>query len=145
MGVIEVRRVETASDWRACHDIRRTILYEARGRFDYDEDYPDNFVATNHTLALIVDGAVSGVSRLDFRTSHAILRAVAIDGAKQRAGLGREMILRVEAYAVEHGATTLFVNSAPDATGFYSKLGYIFAPPNEEPDNPRMTKVLTTA
>jgi GNAT superfamily N-acetyltransferase len=144
MNAIELRRVEAPPDWRACHNIRRAVLYEARGRLDYDEDYPDNLVATNHTLALVVDGVVTGVSRLDFHRGHAILRAVAIDRAKQRQGFGRDMIMRAEAYALAHGAGTLFVNSAPDATDFYERLGYRFAPPNEEPNNPCMTKVLTT-
>lgn len=142
---VELRRIGTPPDWRAYHHIRRTVLYEARGRLDYMEDHPDDILPANHALVLAVQGEVAGVSRLDFREGHAILRTVAITISRQRQGLGRVMIERVEAYARAHGAPVLLVHSAPDATVFYAKLGFALAPPDEEPGNPRMTKGLTTA
>jgi RimJ/RimL family protein N-acetyltransferase len=45
----ELRAVQTGADWTAYHRIRRTVLFEARGRFGiYEENNPDDRTEGNH-------------------------------------------------------------------------------------------------
>ena len=118
--------VVASADWQAYHDIRRTVLFEARGLRGYDANHPDEHVPTNHPLLLKCkrEGAV-GTVRLDQRPdSGGIVRMVAIRGDRRRRGVGRIMMTLLEKRARSWAMETLYVNSARDAVGFYEKLGF---------------------
>jgi N-acetylglutamate synthase-like GNAT family acetyltransferase len=135
MGV-ELVRISSPQQWRAFHDIRRTVLFEKRGRFfsgAYDENHPDDRLAENHALLLTEEGKARGALRLDFSDGLcAIVRTVAIETSQQRRGLGRSMMSLVEAYAMACGVELLEVNSAPDAVEFYRRLGWQMIDPWRE-------------
>ena len=61
----DLARVTTETEWRAYHRIRRTVLWDARGRLGYDEDHPDDRRASNHSLLLTLDREAIGTIRLD--------------------------------------------------------------------------------
>lgn len=52
------------------------------------------------------------------------MRQVAVDDSVQTKGIGRELSLAAEKYALENGYHTMFCNARKAASGFYLKLGY---------------------
>ena len=117
--------VTTEEQWHAYHSIRRAVLWDARGRTNYDDRYGDEYLPNNHPLLLHVDGKSIGTTRLDDNgDGTAIVRLVAIAIDQQRRGYGRHMSEMVSDFARQLGADTLFVNAAPDAVGFYTKTGW---------------------
>jgi N-acetylglutamate synthase-like GNAT family acetyltransferase len=81
--------VATENDWRDYHSLRRQVLWEARGRSGYDENHPDEYLATNHPLLLKLDGRSIGTTRLDdFGDGSGVVRLVTIAPDMQRRGHG---------------------------------------------------------
>lgn len=116
---------ECADDQSAYHRLRRTVLFEARGRFDYVPDGPEEVKKHNLSLLFKLDGHPIGTVRLDQKPDgKAIVRLVAIAPDCQRHGHGRALLERLERLAASLGISELLVHSAPDAVGFYQKFGF---------------------
>jgi len=116
--------VTTPEEWDAYHSIRRTELFEARGRI-YDPNDPDEFAATHFPLLLKWSGIGIGTTRLDIHSADVgIVRLVAIMKSEQGKGHGRILAVRTEAFARERGIRKLFVNAAANAVGFYERIGF---------------------
>ena len=116
----------SAEEWQAFHDIRRTELFEARGRFGmYDPDHPHDRDPANRPLLLKCGGAPVATVRLDDFGDHTgAVRLVAVVRGEQGRGHGRVLQRLVEAAARERGIDTLYVNAAPTAIGYYEKTGW---------------------
>jgi GNAT superfamily N-acetyltransferase len=123
----ELIDVREPADWAAYHAIRRQELFEAKGRFGiYNPDHPDEYVPQAHPYLLKLDGVPIGTTRLDVREDGvAIFRMVAITASAQGRGHGRIMGQLVEDRARAFGATTLYVNAAETALGFYHSTGWV--------------------
>lgn len=65
IGSYDLVLVESAADQSAYHRIRRTVLFEARGRFDYIPDGPEEIKEQNLSLIFKFDGQAIGTVRLD--------------------------------------------------------------------------------
>ena len=116
---------ENADDRAAYHRIRRKVLCEARGHFDYIVDGPDERKPENLPLLLKYDDEPVGTVRLDQRPDGtAIVRLVAIVAHLQRRGHGTVLMDLVEGLAATRGTTELYVHAAPDAVRFYRRLGF---------------------
>jgi N-acetylglutamate synthase-like GNAT family acetyltransferase len=101
------------------------VLWEARGRTDYDDKHGDEYLPSNHPLLLRLKRRAIGTARLDdFGNGTGAVRLVAIVADLQRQGHGRKLAELVEDYARDLGITKLFVNAAPDAISYYEKLGW---------------------
>lgn len=61
----------------------------------------------------------------------AVLRAVFVDPAHHARGLGEAVIAAAEDAAVTAGYTHILAPASLNATGFYRKLGYVSADPDE--------------
>lgn len=122
----ELIEVKEPADWQVFHAIRRRELFEARGRFGiYSETHPDDHAPHAHPYLLKLDGMPIGTTRLDVRNDGtAIVRLVAITAAEQGKGHGRVMGQLVEERARAFGSTTLYVNAADTAVGFYRQTGW---------------------
>lgn len=122
----ELVEVKEPADWLAFHAIRRRELFEARGRFGiYSENHPSDVAANAHPYLLKLDGVPLGTTRLDVRDDGtAIFRLVAITADEQGKGHGRAMGQLVEDRARALGVTTLYVNAADSAVGFYCQTGW---------------------
>src|SRR5258707_6238646 len=121
----ELVKVTIESDWRDYHLLRRQVLWEARGDSGYDENRPDEYIPTHHPLLWKVDGRSIGTTRLDdFGDGKGAVRLVTVATDVQRQGHGRVLSALVEAYACRLGIRYLFVNAAPEATGYYEKMGW---------------------
>jgi len=119
----ELVDVTSEGDWRAYHTLRREVLREARGRYNYDDKHADEYLAANHPLLLKLNGRPIGTVRLDDLNNGAgAVRLVAIAGDVQRQGHGRMLTVMVESCARGLGLKTLFVNAAPEAVGSYERL-----------------------
>jgi N-acetylglutamate synthase-like GNAT family acetyltransferase len=115
----------TGHDWHDYHSLRRQVLWEGRGRSGYDENHPDEYRPANHPLLLKLDGRSIGTIRLDdFGNGTGAVRLVAIAPDMQRHGHGRVLATLVEDYARRLGLKRLYVNAAPEAVGYYEKLGW---------------------
>jgi N-acetylglutamate synthase-like GNAT family acetyltransferase len=123
----EIIDVTTTEQWQAYHRIRRQVLYEDRGRFGvYDENHPDDYRIGHFPLLILASGQPVGAARLDcVPGSLGIVRSVAISPEFQRMGFGRSLMIGLEQHAANLGMRSLDVNSAPDAVGFYEKLGWV--------------------
>jgi N-acetylglutamate synthase-like GNAT family acetyltransferase len=122
----ELVKVSTEPDWQAYHDLRRQTLWEARGLHDYDATRSEERAVSNHPLLLKLDGRPIGTTRLDnLEDSRGVVRLVAITADSQRQGHGRVLSRLVEDYARRLGISTLLVNAAPDAVGYYKKMGWV--------------------
>ena len=124
--------VSRPQDWQAYHSIRRVELFEARGRIGvYDPDHADERAPGNFPLLLTWNGRGIATTRLDVRQSGlAVVRLVAVVKAEQRKGHGRVLAARTDAFARARGVTKLLVNAAPDAVGFYERIGFVPEPWN---------------
>jgi N-acetylglutamate synthase-like GNAT family acetyltransferase len=122
----ELIAVAEPADWADFHTIRRQELFEAKGRFGiYNADHPDDRADFAHPYLLRRDGKALGVTRLDiFGEGRAAIRLVAITAAEQGNGHGRVLAEMVEQQARGFGVTTLLVNAAPTALGYYEKIGW---------------------
>ena len=114
-----------ASEWKAYHDIRRVVLFEARGLFGvYDENHPDERAPNNHPKVLVYGDDPLGVVRIDIDGTVATLRRVAIRSDVQRRGHGRVLLQLAQLFAQESGCTSLASFVAPDAVDFYRGFGF---------------------
>jgi RimJ/RimL family protein N-acetyltransferase len=111
--------------WRSYHDIRRHVLFEARGSSGvYDETHPHDRAPGNHPKLLLFRSEPVGVIRIDIAAENAIFRRVAIRADMQRRGHGSVLLWLAERFAVEHGCRQLTSFVALDAVGFYQKCGF---------------------
>jgi N-acetylglutamate synthase-like GNAT family acetyltransferase len=120
--------VRTGEHWAALHKLRREVLF-APGRrvrdIVYDDAHPDDRDAANTPFLLVHEGRPIGTARLDrLAPMLGAVRLVAIDQAEQRKGHGRVLGELLDAEARRVGMTRLVVNSAPDAVGYYRRLGW---------------------
>lgn len=126
MSVIELVRVSTPEDWEQYHNIREKVLFENKNR-PYDRMHVDEHLPNNTPFLLKKDGLGIATTRLDLRpdTQAAIIRLVAVVESEQRKGYGRTLQEKIEEYAHSQGVKRLLVNAAPDAIGFYEKIGFV--------------------
>jgi GNAT superfamily N-acetyltransferase len=127
----ELRLVASRDDWRSCHEIRRTALFEAIGKYDvYIEDHPDDLAPAHLPLLMYKDEYPIATVRLDnLGEGHdgkrfGAIRLVAVRVGWQRQGHGRQLSLLVESYARDLLMNTLYVNASPNAVGYYKKMGW---------------------
>ena len=89
-----------ARDWASYHDIRRRVLFEARGQFGvYDESHPDERAKGHFPKLLLHRDEPVGVVRIDVVGTDAMLRRVAVRGDVQRRGHGRVLMALAEQFA----------------------------------------------
>lgn len=126
LGIYQLTVVENSDDWSAYHRIRREELFEARGRYGiYDSTHPDESLQNHFPLVLKYNGRAVATVRLDLREGDtAVLRLVAVTRSEQAKGHGRTLGKYIEAFARKKGVRKLVVNSAPDAVGYYERLGF---------------------
>ena len=129
MPVLELRRPSSEEEWAAYHDIRRTVLFDRRGRLgEYDASHPDEHKPTNHPLLLFVEGDPVGTIRVDLGQDRAIFRRVAVREDVQRRGHGRVMLQLAEQFARERGRHRIQSFVDRGAVGFYERCGFVRDP-----------------
>lgn len=74
-----------------------------------------------HVVA-VSGGAVVGCVLFDFTSGR--LRAMAVDPALQRTGLGARLVKRLEEELARRGVRRVLLHARADVVGFYERLGY---------------------
>jgi predicted acetyltransferase/GNAT superfamily N-acetyltransferase len=122
----ELRRVETAEDWAAYHEIRRTALFAIyRPELRYDPDHPNERRPGRMPLIFLDRGTAIGTIRLDLLDAErAAFRLVAIRPERQRAGLGATLVELAEAWVAALGRRSVVLNAVRPALAFYRRHGY---------------------
>jgi GNAT superfamily N-acetyltransferase len=121
----ELRLPGDANEWRAYHDIRRRVLWDARGLSGYDERRPDETAPGHHSRLLLFRGEPIGTIRIDIAGKTALFRRVAVRVDVQRRGHGRVLLLLAEAFAEAQGCSRIESSVAPDAVAFYRRCGFV--------------------
>lgn len=118
--------VTTPDDWERYHFIRRTELFEARHRaVTYDSNHPDEYLPNHFPLLLKAEDNGVATTGLDLLgDGRAAIRLVAVTRADQGKGYGRILNDKIEAFARSKGVTELVVNAAPEALGYYERMGF---------------------
>ncbi|MBB2749762.1 UNVERIFIED_ORG: GNAT superfamily N-acetyltransferase [Rhizobium aethiopicum] len=136
-----VVEVATPEQWQSYHDIRRSVLFEARGLTGYNANHPDDRMQGHMPVLLMFRTTPVGAARLDLMgDSEACVRTVAIHREFQGRGFGRALMAGLDDLAARHGVGRLTVHAAPDAVGFYEALGWIIV--EAAIDNPLLGKEL---
>ena len=121
----ELLVVNSPDDWNAYHQIRREELFEARGRYGiYNPHHPDESLQNHFPLLLKYNGIAIATVRLDVQEDRAVVRLVAVTRSEQSKGHGRVLGENVEDFVRRKGIKKLVVNAAPDAVGYYERLGF---------------------
>ena len=122
----ELRELATPEDWEAMHRIREQVLFtpERHPGIVYDRAHPHDIDPAHIKFVLMHDGEPIGTTRLDPRAEGGIVRLVAIVPHLQRQGHGSVLESMVADHAAARGMRRLWLNSAPDAVGFYEKRGW---------------------
>ena len=132
----QLKPLATLADWEHYHHIRKSILFEGRGRFGlYDRNHPDDRKENNHPFLFTCNNRPIGAVRVDIHHADqlAFMRLVAIIEQEQRKGHGKAMVRLVEEFALSQGSQRMFVVPTRDAIVFYEKCGYAVFDPKEEP------------
>ena len=121
----ELDSPQTLEQWQQYHDLRRRVLWEARGRFGvYDETHPDEHKPGNFPMLFRYRSDAIGVIRIDIEEDLAIFRRVAIREDRQRLGHGTQLMRLAERFAQGHGCTHLYSYVDADAISFYERCGF---------------------
>jgi N-acetylglutamate synthase-like GNAT family acetyltransferase len=126
MDDYELTQVSTNEEWRDYHDIRRTVLFEEKGRYNvYDPTHADEYIENNHPLLLKFNGQAIGTTRLDNnKDGTGIVRLVAIRAEARGQGHGKALSDLTKNFAKGLGIHTLYVNAAAEAVGYYKICGW---------------------
>jgi GNAT superfamily N-acetyltransferase len=121
-----------AVTWRAFHDIRREVLFEARGQVGvYDDNHPEDRAPGHFPKLLLFRGEPVGVVRVDVDGPTALIRRVAVRSDAQRRGHGRVLLSLVEDFARQNGCRRLASHVAVDAVNFYERCGFTIVRPEQ--------------
>ena len=124
-GQYQLRAPGNESEWQDYHEIRRAVLWEARGQGSvYDPNRPDERLPNRFARILFFEDVPVGVLRIDVEPPQAIFRRVAVRVEHQRKGHGRVMLMLAEEFARMHGCVCARSDVAPDAVGFYESCGF---------------------
>ena len=78
-----------------------------------------------HLMGIDEDGNVIASGRVHFNTSdEAQIRYMAVDDNFKRQGIGSEIVIELEKYALSKKAVTITLNARENAISFYLSLGY---------------------
>lgn len=143
MSRYALRRPRTEVEWAAYHALRRTMLFERRGRFGvYDANHPDEHDPANHPFLFFVDDVPTGTVRVDIGDDDAIFRLVTIREDLQRQGHGTRMLELAQQFVREQKRALIRSHVNRDAEGFYERCGFVREGPDEATATVLMRKEL---
>jgi GNAT superfamily N-acetyltransferase len=139
----QLRSPTNEAEWQSYHEIRRIVLWEARGQGSaYDPNRPDEQLPNRFAQILFFEGVPVGVLRIDIEPPKAIFRRVAVRIEHQRKGHGRMMLMLAEEFVRKHGCVCVRSGVAADAVRFYESCGFRRSSPTSGVASVPMEKVL---
>ena len=121
---IKIKQPKTEDDFKSYYQLRWNLLRAPWSQPEGSEvdDIEDQCF---HLMAVDDNNEVIAVARLQFNSDdEAQVRYMAVAGAYERQGIGRELINSMEAYAGESTRRKIVLDAREPAVGFYQKLGY---------------------
>ncbi len=120
----EIKQPKTEDEFKRYYQLRWQLLRAPWNQPEGSEvdDIEDRCF---HLMAVDDNNEVIAVARLQFNSDdEAQIRYMAVAGAYERQGVGRELIKSMEAYAGESAHRKIVLDAREPAVGFYQKLGY---------------------
>ncbi|MFE4199355.1 GNAT family N-acetyltransferase [Aneurinibacillus aneurinilyticus] len=127
MSTYTIKRVQNETEKKRALGVRRCVFIEEQNVPENIEiDVHDNeHTATIHVLALDEQGEAVGAGRLrEYEPGIGKIERVAVLSSCRSHGLGRLLMEKLEAEAVENGYRTVKLNAQLQAEPFYERLGY---------------------
>lgn len=116
--MIEVRRIEASETWPLRHQILRPGLPAETARFDGDLS-----PGTGHWGAFF-GRELLGVASV-MQEQGARLRGMAVLERSQGQGVGRALVLEIQAWARAESVPTIWCYARAHVERFYAKLGFV--------------------
>jgi ribosomal protein S18 acetylase RimI-like enzyme len=119
---MELRFIDPRVDPRyaAEQDLRYRVLRAPLGMGRHEV----GFAHEEDALHLVAEEAGHVVGCVLFDLSSGRLRAMAVDEALQRSGLGKKLVQRLEEELERRGIRAVMLHAREGAVGFYERLGY---------------------
>ena len=120
---IKFKIASTEDELKAVREIRRNVFSIEQGipaELDLDEDEERSI----HLLAFIPPCQFIGTGRLTINSSTGILSRISIIESHRNRGIGKLIIMELEAIAKEKGLKKLTLNPHAHLENFYTGLGY---------------------
>jgi len=120
---IAIKQATKANEIAAIKTLRTSVFIDEQG-VSPDLESDDLDLDAYHAIASMKESTV-GTGRLVSREDgSALIGRMAVEISHRRCGVGRRILLFLESYAVEIGASEITVHSQSHAVGFYMKNGY---------------------
>jgi ribosomal protein S18 acetylase RimI-like enzyme len=115
---------ETPEQFEECLLLRWRIL-RAPWRQPRGSETDELDETAEHVAARDATGRLVGIGRLHFpRPTEAQIRYMATDECYRGRGVGRAILIHLEAIAVDRGVRRILLNARDPAVGFYERHGY---------------------
>ena len=123
---MKIIRITTEEELRTAKQIRIRVFVEEQQvppELEMDE-YDETPGSANHML--ILDGMIPAATGrfVEYDRDTAKLQRIAVMQPYRGKGVGRELVLALEAWAAEKGYKASLLDAQCQAEGFYGKLGY---------------------
>lgn len=120
---IDIKHPSSDEEYKAYFHLRWKLLrapwnQPEGSELDEFEDESFHFIAVDESETV-------GVARLQFNSdSEAQIRYMAVASSHERQGIGRALMLAMEAYTRASACKLIVLDAREPAVGFYQKLGY---------------------
>ena len=119
-----IRSPQTPTEWDAYYQLRFDVLRQSWGQAPGSEHLPDEAEAT-HAAAFDTNGMLLGVGRLQPNSpTQGQIRLVAVSPAAQGRGVGKALMVYLEAQARQQGFMEIRLEARQNAVDFYKAIGY---------------------
>lgn len=123
MSAFTIRKPQSPEELAAGLKLRQDIFVEEQEiPRELDEDGKDE--TSIHVIALNENAAIIGYGRLSPNGSHGVLSRIAIHTDYRGHGLGKQIVMALDAHAVELGLKKLSLSPHVYLERFYASLGY---------------------
>jgi len=143
----KIKKPVSEADFKRYYHLRWQIL-RAPWKQPEGSEIDDLEEQSFHVMAVNHKDETIGVARLQFNSdTEAQIRYMAVAGAYERQGIGRELVEAMEDYARNSGIKIIVLDAREPAVDFYIRLGYEIAEKSyllfDEIQHFRMLKYLT--
>ncbi len=124
MSGITFKIASTEEELKAVREIRRNVFSIEQGipaELDLDKDEERSI----HLLAFIPPAQFIGTGRITINSTTGILSRISIIESYRNKGIGKLIIMELEAIAKEKGLTALTLAPHIHLESFYTQLGYV--------------------
>ncbi|MFA7381564.1 MAG: GNAT family N-acetyltransferase [Bacteroidia bacterium] len=121
--MLTVKFAQTPDEHRMAYEVRWEVLRKPWNQPKGSET--DEMESTAHTIIATENGITCATGRLQASGEHTgQIRYMAVNPNMQGKGLGKKVLLALEAKAVELGMKSIVLNARENAVNFYLQNGY---------------------